>query len=176
MAADVNVYFAIEGVLNGEPVQSFGSGVVPVAGEAKELDSTTEPRFIPLKVPAGEIVDLWAWADTNGYDLLTIKIKGGAGTVVVWERYSAATSATDLTPTGTNPFWFNSELSCVGVHNRDSDRAYGHATAATAIGDTAGAPTLQASGSKFKGVADLIQVENEGDDDVTVLVQIWPKE
>lgn len=176
MAADVSVYCAIEGILSGVPVQSFGSGVVPVAGEAKELDSTTAPRVLPIKVPAGDLVDVWAWADTNGYDLITAKIEGGAGTLVWWTRYSAATSATDLTPTGTNAFWFNREMSCVGVNQYDSDRAYGHATAATNVGDTAGSPTCQASGSKFKAVADKIMVENEGDDDVTVLVQIWPKE
>lgn len=175
MAAEIVVYNSVVLTVNGEAFPDFGSLVVPVKGEVASITDGEGAILRRVRVPAGESVTPWEWADTEGFTLMAIKVEGGDGFVQVALRYNAPTSTDDLTPTGSINHWKDRSLSCVGVAMWDTERAYIHATAATAVGETSDIPTVWGNGSKVLGVADRLAILNEGDEDVVVTMLVVPK-
>jgi len=168
MAAEISVYSAIGFTVNGEPIGDIGSITAPVKEAAAEIADGSESIRRRVKVPAGEMVTAWEWANTSGFTLARFAVVGGEGYVHIGVRYNSPTSDDDLTPTGSINQWETRGMSCVGDAVWDTERAYIHATAATAVGQTDGAPTVWSSGSKVLGVADKIMLYNTGDEDVVV--------
>ena len=176
MAAEISVYHGVVVTVDGVQFADFGSLVVPIKGSAAEIEDGTGVILRQVRVPAGDSLIAWEWDDTAGFTFLAAKIKGGEGFVQVGLRYNAAVSDTDLTPTGSINQWNDTSLSCVGVYCHDTERAYIHATAATAVGDTAGFPTVWSSGSRVLAVADKLAFLNEdADNDVVIDLLIVPK-
>ena len=128
-----------------------------------------------MLVPAGEMVTAWEWADTSGFQFVRAAVRGGEGYVQVAVRYNSPTSSTDLTPTGSTNHWKERGMSCFGVFQMDTERAYIHATAASEVGQTANYPTVWSDGSRVLGVADVLAFFNEGTDDVVVDLLVVPK-
>ena len=175
MAAEISVYHCVQLTIDGEPFPNFGSLVSTINGGAASIDGGTGAIVRNVTVPAGESVVPWEWDDTDGFTHLAVMVKGGEGFVQVAMRYNSPTSSTDLTPTGSINHWKDRSLSCVGVAEWDTERAYIHATAANAVGQTTGLPTVWSDGSKVLGVADALAILNEGDDDVVVTLIVVPK-
>lgn len=168
MAAEISVYSAVVFVVDGEYPGDIGSISTPIKGAAASIDDGSESIIRRIRVPAGEMVTAWEWADTSGFSYLRIAVVGGDGYIHAAIRYNAPTSDDDLTPTGSINQWETRGMSCVGDASWDTERAYIHATAATAVGQTNGYPTVWSSGSKVLGVADVIALYNTGDEDVVV--------
>lgn len=168
MAAEISVYSAVVLTVGGEHFGDVGSMTVPVKGAAASIDDGRATINRRVVVPAGEMVTAWEWADTSGFTHMRLAVVGGEGYVHVGVRYNAPTSDDDLTPTGSIHQWETRGLSCNGDASWDTERAYIHATAATAVGQTNGYPTVWSSGSKVLGVADVVAINNEGDEDVVV--------
>lgn len=175
MAAEISVYHCVQLIIDGVPFPDVGSFIKTIKGVAASIDDGSAVILRRVKVPAGDSVVVWEWADTEGFTHLSMKIEGGEGFVQASVRYNSPTSATDLTPTGSINHWKDRSVSCVGVFEFDTERSYIHATAATAVGETSGVPTVWSNGSKVLGVADKIALLNEGSDDVTVLLLVVPK-
>ena len=179
MAAILKVFHAVTLVIDGVPFHfPFGSLVAEIAEKA--IADGKHPIVRKVKVPAGEEVAAWLWADTEGFEVMFCQMADGEGYAHVGLRYNAPTSevegSEDLTPTGSINQWKDRGMSCVGVCEWDTERAYIHATAATAVGDTGGFPTVWASGSKVLGVADKLAFLNTDEDaDVSVWLCVIPK-
>lgn len=168
MAAEISVYSAVVVTVDGEPFGDIGSMTVPVKGASASIADGRASIRRRIVVPAGEMVTAWEWDQTSGFSYLRIAVVGGEGYIHAAIRYNAPTSDDDLTPTGSINQWETRGMSCVGDASWDTERAYIHATAATAVGQTDGYPTVWSSGSKVLGVADVIALYNTGDEDVVV--------
>lgn len=182
MAAEISVTHCALVIVNGSIIADFGDLSGPVGGVAKAVtDGDGVIQRARVRVPMDGSIDLWEWADTEGFSLLDAKMAKGAdgvaeGTVTLWMRYSPPTSADDLTPTGSDVVWFNRELSCGAPASFDSDRAWIKSTASTVVGDTGGQPTLLADANKVNGVCDKVVISNASEtEDVYVDVLIVPK-
>lgn len=176
MAGEIEVFSLIK-VLSDGVHKVYGSLVESVKGVAA---SFTAKNIIPgqlVTIPASSQVTPWIWADTSGFAFLQVKIIGGAGFVQVGLRYNAPTSSTDLTPTGSINHWKDLGLNCVGVFQRDTERAYIHATAANEVAQSGSGtyPGVWAEGAKVNGVADALAIRNEGTSAVTVELIVIPK-
>lgn len=175
MAAELSVHHLVTLTIDGAQHPGFGSLVETIKGSSASIDDGGQPILRRVKVPASSNVVAWEWADTSGFTHMTVRIVGGEGFVQMGVRYNSPTSSTDLTPTGSTNHWKDRSVSCVGVVELDTERAYIHATAATEVGDTGGVPTVWSSGSRSLGVADKVAFLNEGTDDVTVEMIVVPK-
>ena len=174
MTAELNVYAAAMLTIDGVPFPDYGS----LRAEIKTVELTygANPILKPVKVPAGEMVNAWSYADNEGFQLVACHVIGGEGFLQFGVRYSNATSADDLTPTGTNPVWKEHSMSCFESVMRGSKRAYTDTVAANNSSETDDFPTLwAASGTKTLAVADRVAFFNEGEDDVVVMLLVVPE-
>ena len=178
MAGEISVYHMLSVTIDGEQKPDCGSRSVPVKGSAASItDGVGGIYEREVLVPAGEMVTAWEWAQTNGFQHLTARIKGGEGFVQAAMRYNATTDGEDdLTPDPGINHWKDRSMSCAGVFEFDTERAYIHATAATEVGETSDYPTVWSSGSRVLGVADVLAFYNEDtEDDVVVILTVVPK-
>lgn len=173
MAAELSVYAAVMLTIDGVPFSDYGSLRAEINRVALEYGSN--PILKPVKVPAGEMVTPWVYADNEGFQLVACHVIGAEGFLQFGMRYSDPTSSTDLTPTGTNAKWKEHSMSCFEEVMRGSNRAYTDTVAANNSSETNGYPTLwSATGTKTLAVADKIAFYNEGSDDVLVMLFVVP--
>lgn len=157
MAGTIRAYHGLDLVVNGETKQGFGSMHAPI--HEVSITAGTAQVVREIVIPANSKVTIWEWAQTRGFELLSFRIKGTGYLRVAWQ-VKTVTSPTDETPND-EPVWNHASKSCVDSFSLDSDRVYTHATDATVSGDTAGEPSLWASGTKVNGVVSKVMVWNE---------------
>lgn len=163
MAGKIKVYHAVDLVVNGEQQPGSGSMVSPI----KEASLTTALRRIPgrrILVPADTKMTIWQWSDTNGFDYLSLIVRGSGYLRVAW-RVEPVTSETNQTPTGASKMWHHRSLSCIAPLVMDTDRVYHDSTASNVVGDSLDLPTLWSAGTKVNGVISRIAVWNEDTED-----------
>lgn len=177
MSAELEVFHALSFVIAGVhyTVEDFDSLAESVKGAAAAIASGVNPIVRRVNVPINSNVVPWVWADTSGFQYMAAKVLGGAGFVQIGLRYNAPTSADDLTPTGSINHWKEHGQSCVGAFERDSERAYIHATALNEVQDSSGVPGVWAEAAKVNGVADKLAFRNEGTAAVVVAMVVIPK-
>lgn len=178
MAAELEVFHALSLVIGGAgyPITDFDSLAVAVKGAAAEITSGLNPIVKRVVVPAGEKVTFWNWSDTDGFVYAAIKVIGGEGFIQLSTRYNVPTSDDDLTPTGSLNRWRDRGLSCVGVAEYDSERAYVDDTSASVeVSQASELPGVWASADRVLAVADRMSAWNEGTEDVVLAVVVVPK-
>lgn len=177
MAALLKAFHGYTLVVDGvEFYIPFGSVVGPIA--EKTIADGKNPVVRKVKVPAGEMVTAWRWADTEGFAAIFGQMVGGEGYVEAAIRYRPTVDGEDdLDPDTASAVkqWVMHDLSCFEPFSRGSERASIHATAATAVGDTSDYPTVWSSGTRVRGVADVLTLFNESDVDYYVWLLVVPK-
>lgn len=160
MAGTIKVYSAVDAVVDGVNLPTFGSMVTPI----KEAAITGGKRRLrlPFVVPFGQRISLWSWADTRGFDYAEIRLPKGGYLNLAWSVQNVNSEAFQ-SPTGAKQ-WNFKDMSCVSPHAFDSDRAYWLSSTSTYAGDTGGEPALWLDGTKVLGVISEFQVRNPSAD------------
>lgn len=169
MAGELRVYQAIAALIDGEPQPDFGSVILPQ--KAVSIAASGVSAIIRrVVVPAGGTVQAWAYGQTGRFSMLAYHVVGG-GYVYAASRYSQNTNGS---PDGTKLGWQHHGRSCVAAQIFDSDEGYTDSVAANIAGDTAAMPTLWSSGTKVRGIMDILALKNEGTENVVVKLGVWP--
>jgi hypothetical protein len=144
--------------------------------ESPVFDGTTPGtgRLIAtVTIPAGEKMMLWQYGDlgVEDFELVAIRVKG-TGYIYLAFLVDTPTSASDDTPSGTNPRWREVDVSCKIPFLLNTDAARVNPTVADEYTETSGFPTIFDDAGTVEGKVYEIAAKNASTTDA-VEVEVW---
>lgn len=171
MAGELAVYHEVQVVVDGVPEPVLRAD--PIKRVALASGKGVLRKVV--SIPPNTSKEVWRYSDTNGHALATIMSADGTGAILIAERFSPRTSASDKTPTGSNVVWQPSAMSCAGVWQKDTDQGTIDSTPGSTVAESGGFPAVWTAGTRLAATRDRIAVRNEGTAAVNIIVQVVPE-
>lgn len=164
MSSALSVIWGVINQVSGI-THTAGSDTNPV--RAVTLTSGAAVLNDRIIIGAGETKEVWAWANTEGFEYLALVVESDGGYLEVAHRTDPVTSDSDETPASTGK-WNIASLSCFAPFELTSDRAYYCPAAADHVADSAGLPACWSDADRLRGVISKVAVQNRGTADVVL--------